>query len=132
MRGKMQWCVYLFACCCFIPIIIAKKLNALSLIFLTGVASAAMARAPGDGDAFCSLHSTFVKHSVSNIKVLMDSFNYFNLLPPHEGAVWQQLDLDDNNVPGEGTEVCRLDVIVMPTKLTLSIQQGIGPFNQDP
>ena len=61
-------------------------------------------RAPGDGDDFCTDTLAGVQHP-SNVKILMDSFNYFNLLPPHEGAVWQQLDLDDSNAPGEGTEV---------------------------
>lgn len=35
----------------------------------------------------------------------MDSYNYLNLLSPHEGAVWQRLDLDNNNVVGSSTEV---------------------------
>ena len=64
-------------------------------------------RAPGDGNAFCTDTLARVQPPVHplNTKILMDSFNYLNLLPPHGGAVWQQLDLDDNNEIGEGTEV---------------------------
>lgn len=95
-------------CSCIIPIIIiAEKLDlALSLILLT-MLSAVTARAPGDGDVFCSLKRSLVIHPVysSNTKILMDSFDYLNLLPPHDGALWQQLDLDDNNEIGGGTEV---------------------------
>ena len=65
-------------------------------------------RAPGDGNAFCTDTLTTVQppvvHPLST-KVLMDSFNYLNLLPPHSQAVWQHLDLDNNNEFGAGTEV---------------------------
>ena len=71
--------------------------------------SVVTARAPGDGNAFCTdtLTGSVVQAPVHpfNVKILMDSFNYLNLLPPHDGAVWQQLNLDDNNVDGGGTEV---------------------------
>ena len=33
----------------------------------------------------------------ANTKVLMDSWNYINLLPPRIGAVWDQVDNDENN-----------------------------------
>ena len=73
-------------------------------------------RAPGDGDDFCTntLPSTEIQAPVhpSNAKILMDSFNYLNLLPPHAEAVWQQLNLDDNNVAGAGTEVSMLTLMV--------------------
>ena len=62
------------------------------------------ARAPGDGDAFCSNPDMLVTYS-SNIKVLMDSFSYFNLIPPHQ-AKWQLVDLDSNNAAGGSTLVC--------------------------
>ncbi len=35
----------------------------------------------------------------------MDSYRYRNLLPPHDRAVWQQVDLDNNNAAGGGTSV---------------------------
>ena len=33
----------------------------------------------------------------ANMRVLMDSWNYHNLLPPHTEAVWDQVDNDMNN-----------------------------------
>ena len=33
----------------------------------------------------------------ANMRVLMDSWNYLNLLPPRIGAVWDQVDNDVNN-----------------------------------
>ena len=33
----------------------------------------------------------------TNMRVLMDSWNYQNLLPPRTGAVWDQVDNDTNN-----------------------------------
>ena len=33
----------------------------------------------------------------ANMRVLMDSWNYQNLLPPRAGAVWNQMDNDTNN-----------------------------------
>ena len=76
---------------------------ALSLSVITG-------RAPGDGDDFCTNTLPVTDGVVapvhpSNAKILMDSFDYLNLLPPHDTPAWQRLDLDDNNEPGEGTEV---------------------------
>jgi hypothetical protein len=41
----------------------------------------------------------------SNAKILVDSFNYLTLLSDELGAVWQQVDLDSNNVPGGTTSV---------------------------
>ena len=36
----------------------------------------------------------------ANMRVLMDSWNYQNLLPPRTGAVWDQVDNDNNNPVG--------------------------------
>ena len=41
----------------------------------------------------------------ANMRVLMDSWNYQNLLPPHAGAVWEQVDNDANNSPQQSTNV---------------------------
>ena len=76
--------------------------------------SVASARAPGDADTQCAVDilSTFGVQPgqlPANAKVLMDSYDYILLLPRTAGGVWQQVDLDDNNDPGRGTEV-RLDV----------------------
>ena len=72
-------------------------------------------RAPGDGDRLCTvtLPSTGEVQPAplpANAKVLMDSYDYITLLPRSEGGAWQQVDLDDNNDPGRGTEVSTLDV----------------------
>ena len=58
--------------------------------------------APGDEDSFCVPQ---LPVHPPNVRILMDSFNYINLLPPHSGAVWQSVDNDANNQPGRGTEV---------------------------
>ena len=41
----------------------------------------------------------------ANMRVLMDSWNYQNLLPTRIGAVWQQVDNDVNNPSGITTNV---------------------------
>ena len=41
----------------------------------------------------------------ANMRVLMDSWNYRNLLPPRFGAVWDQVDNDTNNRAEETTNV---------------------------
>ena len=41
----------------------------------------------------------------ANIRALMDSWNYLNLLPPRIGAVWGQVDNDTNNPVGTTTNV---------------------------
>lgn len=61
------------------------------------------AGAPGDGHTFCT-SGIEPQEYLLNDKVLMDSYNYLNLLGG-PGAVWQQVDLDSNNAIGRGTEV---------------------------
>ena len=67
------------------------------------------ASAPGDEDSFCVNpdESSVTPPPVHppNFRILMDSFNYINLLPPHGGAVWQFVDNDTNNEVARGTEV---------------------------
>ena len=41
----------------------------------------------------------------ANMRVLMDSWNYVQLLPPRTGAVWDQVDNDTNNPDGVTTNV---------------------------
>ena len=75
---------------------------------VSALASWVSAEAPGDAEPECTeLPPSF---NTSNTRVLMDSYNYANLLPPHEGAVWQQMDNDENSVPGRGTEVSYFEV----------------------
>ncbi len=75
--------------------------------------SVVLAQAPGDGDSFCT--STLptsagipLPPTPPNTKILMDSYRYRNLLPPHDSPVWQQVDLDNNNAAGSGTSVSYL------------------------
>jgi hypothetical protein len=80
------------------------------LVILTvgNLLSVVSAGAPGDGDTFC-LNSTLgdlLPASLPyNAKILMDSFHYFALLSDELGAIWQQVDLDSNNVRGGATSV---------------------------
>jgi hypothetical protein len=41
----------------------------------------------------------------ANMRVLMDSWNYRNLLPPRTAAVWDQVDNDAKNPSGATTNV---------------------------
>ena len=63
------------------------------------------AAVPEDADPFCAREEFSPPMFPPNTRVLMDSFYYINLLPPQDGAVWQQVDNDDNNAAGAGTEV---------------------------
>ena len=72
--------------------------------------SVVTASAPGDEQSFCTNEleaSAMTPPPVHppNSRILMDSYNYINLLPPHDGAVWQQVDNDNNNEAGRGTSV---------------------------
>ena len=61
------------------------------------------AQAPGDADPVCTKTLPSVGVNIleypPEIKPLMDSFLYRQLLPPNTGAVWQTVDNDNNN-PG--------------------------------
>ena len=48
----------------------------------------------------------------ANMRVLMDSLNYQNLLPPRPGAVWDQVDNDVNNRERTTTNVSTFDAAV--------------------
>ena len=65
--------------------------------------------APRDEEPFCSnlraIGAAPIPAYSANMKVLMDSRNYQNLLPPRTGAVWDQVDNDENNPSGETTRV---------------------------
>ena len=48
--------------------------------------------APGDEDPLCQeLRTNGTAPMTTNIRLLLDSWNYQNLLTPHEGAVWTEL-----------------------------------------
>ena len=85
-----------------------KIMNVLCLLLLHQSCQLVIAAsAPDDRDTFCVTGSSMTPPPVHppNYRVLMDSFNYINLLPPHFGAVWQSVDNDTNNQAGRGTEV---------------------------
>ncbi len=93
--------------------IAASEVHIFLLFFLNVLLSVVLAQAPGDGDSFCT--STLptsggnpLPPTPPNAKILMDSYSYRNLLPPHDRAVWQQVDLDNNNAAGSGTSVSYL------------------------
>jgi len=72
-------------------------------VLQTGV----MAAAPGDEDRRCNYIRWY--HGIRNppnSRVLMDQYNYINLLPPYKGAVWQQIDNDGKKVLSD--EVSRI------------------------
>ena len=62
------------------------------------------AQAPGDADPFCTETLPGVGVNILDyapeVKPLMDSRHYQNLLPPHADAVWQEVDNNNNNPSG--------------------------------
>ena len=80
--------------------------NEVGVLYAMILVSIISARAPGDGDLFCSTNELQSSGTIPpiyppNSKILLDSYNYINLLPP----VWQAVDNDNNNEAGRGTEV---------------------------
>ena len=90
------------------------------ILYLAAVAivvSHALAQAPGDGDELCV--EPFLENSsepnpfyrrpsyAANVRVLMDSRNYEDLLEGRSPA-WQQVDNDDNNTMDAATSVSEL------------------------
>ena len=72
----------------------------LTLLHISTIAGSTVA--PGDEAPRCeqlrALKVTPIPAAyLDNMRVLMDSWNYENLLPPHIGAVWDQVDNDGNN-----------------------------------
>ena len=67
------------------------------------------AQAPGDEDPHCT--ETLPGFGVNildyppEVKPLMDSRHYQQLLPPSTGAVWQEVDNDNNNPSRQRTRV---------------------------
>ena len=68
------------------------------IIYLPSVLlSAVLAQAPGDGDPFCTstLPTSGGVPLPPSAKIILDSYRYINLLPPHNRPVWQEVDVDD-------------------------------------
>ena len=80
---------------------------ALCLSIITGLVWSQIMAAgtPEDADALCTGGEYQEPHPI-NVVPLMDSHQYLVLLG--SGAVWQQVDLDSNNMRGTGTEVSQL------------------------
>ena len=68
--------------------------------------------APGDEEPVCepvrAVGAAPIPAYSANMRVLMDSWNYQNLLPSRFGAVWDQVDNGTNNPSygGVTTNVC--------------------------
>ena len=78
--------------------------NLLPLLIVVSVVVMAAGLAPGDEDPLCQeLRANVTASNTTNIRVLLDSQNYQNLLPPHEGAVWTEVHntIDDHHHDGE-------------------------------
>ena len=60
--------------------------------------------APGDEEPLCNelrgLGSIPTPDYAPAMRVLMDTWNYNNLLPVRVGSVWEQVDNDNNNPAG--------------------------------
>ena len=71
------------------------------LIVSLGLSGWSCAQAPGDADPFCTEtlpnDGVNILNYASEVKPLMDSRHYQQLLPPNTGAVWQTVDNDNNN-----------------------------------
>ena len=67
------------------------------------------AQAPGDAESFCTETLPSIGTNILDyppeVKPLMDSRHYQQLLPPNTGAVWQTVDNDNNNPSGTTTNV---------------------------
>ena len=57
--------------------------------------------APGDEDPLCQQlranGTAPTPNYATSIRVLLDSWNYENLLPPHLGAVWTEVNIDGDS-----------------------------------
>lgn len=73
----------------------------LLLLILTWATVVVVGTTPGDEEDVCLVYRAdgFAQTPAYSrtMRVLMDSWNYLNLLPPHAGAVWIQVDDDMNN-----------------------------------
>ena len=95
--------------------------------------------APGDEEQLCeqlrAQGTAPIPAYSANMRVLMDSWNYQNLLPTRTGAVWDQVDNDTNNAIGFTTNVSavyinKLSIIhTMVLKLLVFLNQWIQQSN---
>ena len=89
----------------------------LTLDLLLQLLVAVSAVAPGDEEPFCDVlrqrGSIPTPDYDLTMKVLMDTWNYNNLLPPRMGAVWEQVDNDVNNPPAVTTNVSWISIRII-------------------
>ena len=85
-----------------------KCLTAVTVV-LSLLSGWSCAQAPGDAQSFCTETLPSVGVNILDyrpeVKPLMDSCHYRQLLPPNFGAVWQTVDNDDNNPSNLRTSV---------------------------
>ena len=78
-------------------------------VVLTLLSGWSCAQAPGDADPFCTETLPSIGVNILDyppeVKPLMDSRHYQQLLPPSTGAVWQEVDNDNNNRGSLNTNV---------------------------
>ncbi len=90
-------------------------LSALVLLFTFMTCTVSAGVAPGDEKPVCSTlraqGAAPTPAYSANMRVLMDSWNYQNLLPARTGAVWDQVDYDVNNNAGLVTKVSYMSLV---------------------
>ena len=79
----------------------AANLGVALLVELLLMVNPGSSVAPEDEEQLCELlraqGAAPIPAYSANMRVLMDSWNYQSLLPPRLGAVWDQVDNDENN-----------------------------------
>ena len=85
-----------------------------ALAIVLSVFYRSFAQAPDDADPFCTETLPGIGFNILDyapeVKPLMDSRHYQNLLPPHTNPVWQEVDNDNNNPSGTNTDVSSVEI----------------------
>ena len=86
----------------------------LALVIVLSVFDRSFTQAPDDADPFCTVTLPGIGFNILDyapeVKPLMDSRHYQNLLPPHMNPVWQEVDNDNNNPSGLTTDVSWVEI----------------------
>ena len=88
-------------------------LGAVLLLLFCTLSDAQMQVTPGDEDSSCVRQNPAVP---DNVKMLMNSRNYEQLLGV-QGAVWDQIDFDDNDPPDPYNPTYVSDILYMESQL---------------
>ena len=86
------------------------------VIFVVSSFQLASAQAPGDTSQVClDLRAAGIEivGYPPNVRPLMDSRDYENLIPDHQSPVWQRVDRDNNNPVGQITTVSLVLVVLV-------------------